>query len=153
MSFTVNPEPNDSDTTPTSDPVEDQPTTTDPTTEPDVETPTTDPEANPFTEDDTEDDELAFGTESDEDEDDESKYEGQGPLKTTDQVDHLYSYEIDERKKNDKTGVYYDDLKLMEAEQHRARVEGREPDYDNMAGIASTPLLRMTKRAPDEYHS
>lgn len=72
--------------------------------------------------------------------------EDKGPFKTTDQADHLYSYEIDERKKADVTGVYYDDLKRMEAEQHRARLEKREPDFETMGGIASTPLLRMTER-------
>lgn len=72
--------------------------------------------------------------------------EDKGPFKTTDQTDHLYSYEIDERKKADVTGVYYDDLKRMEAEQHRAKLEKREPDFDTMGGIASTPLLRMTER-------
>lgn len=72
--------------------------------------------------------------------------EDKGPFKTTDQANHLYSYEIDERKKADVTGVYYDDLKRMEAEQHRAKLEKREPDFDTMGGIASTPLLRMTER-------
>lgn len=70
---------------------------------------------------------------------------GEAP-RVTDQRDHLYSNEVVDRKTPATDGIYYDDLKRMEAENERARKEGREPNYDTMGGIASTPLLRGTER-------
>jgi hypothetical protein len=38
-------------------------------------------------------------------------------------------------------GPYLDELQLRDAEDKRAVVEGREPNYDNMAGCASVTLV------------
>ena len=45
-------------------------------------------------------------------------------------------------------GRYLDDVEREQAEKARARVEGREPDYDNLPGTAGVPLVRREALAP-----
>ena len=47
------------------------------------------------------------------------------------------------------TDVYLDDVQRHEAEKQRARVEGREPDYDNPGSTVGTPLLRREQLNAD----
>ncbi len=44
-------------------------------------------------------------------------------------------------------GPYLDELELKAAEVRRAEVEGREPDFNNMAGSAGVPLLNSEQMA------
>ena len=47
------------------------------------------------------------------------------------------------------TDVYLDDVLKHEAETQRAKVEGREPDYDNPGSTVGTPLLRREQLNSD----
>lgn len=44
-------------------------------------------------------------------------------------------------------GPFLDDIELRTAEKRRAEIEGREPDYTNMAGAAGVPLYTAGQMA------
>jgi hypothetical protein len=59
------------------------------------------------------------------------------------EVDVAYTYvsHLDPRRQADPHGVYLDDVQRRDAEAVRARIEDRDPDFDNPPATVSTPLV------------
>lgn len=68
----------------------------------------------------------------------EGNYDGE--RKTVEQGFVIHQH-LDPMRQRDPNGIYLDDKRRREAEVVRARVEGREPDFDNMGTTAGESVI------------
>lgn len=57
------------------------------------------------------------------------------------EVAYTYASHMDPNRQVDPHGIYLDDIEREKAELVRARIEDREPDFDNPPAVCSTPLI------------
>lgn len=76
------------------------------------------------------------------------------PNEGTEDVNFTFATHTDPQRQRDPHGVYLDDINRINAEIHRAKIEGREPDLKNPPATAGDVLQQtetLAKTLPGDY--